>query len=168
MRSASHCAEAAKNLTELAELDLGIECKILTVNALKNLTPARQRNVLRHWFKSLNCLQPNTQVLYQIQKNFINGRIDSQAQVSWGNWTIRKNKQNLIIEQASTETFVQEKILWDLTHPLELPNGRGRLSAHQQIDGGLSIASSDLQKLAIQFRSGGERCRPAGKNILHH
>lgn len=97
-RSARHCAEAAENLTELAQLDLAHDMpQTLSLELLRRLSPARQRNVLRYWLQQQGCRLPNTQHIYQIQRDLINGRPDSRPQVHWGQWTLCRHHKALVL-----------------------------------------------------------------------
>ncbi len=163
-RSASHCAEAADGLSELARIDLGDNCrKLLSLELLRALSPPRQRNLLRHWLTDSGCRLPNTRHMQRIQQDLINGRVDSQPQVSWDGWVIRRYRQSLMVEAAAPIVKVGESIAWDLSTPLQLPGILCELVAEQQIDGGLSLRI-DPRRLNIRFRMGGERCLLDGKN----
>ena len=163
-RSASHCAEAAAGLSELARIDLGGHSSaLLPLELLRALSPPRQRNLLRHWLKDSGCRLPNTRHIQRIQQDLINGRVDSQPQVSWDGWVIRRYRQSLMVEAAASTVKMDECIAWDLSAPLPLPERLGELVAVQQVDGGISLRI-DPRRLNVRFRRGGERCRLTGKN----
>lgn len=175
MRSAHHCADAAAGLAELAQIDLystspqpellgasSVGHQFLSVELLRALPLARQCNVLRYWLSGLGCRLPNTRHIGRIQQDLINGRRDSQPQVSWGRWTIRRYRQTLIVTLSAPTPDIDAPIPWDVSAPLELPHELGQLSAVQPIQGGLSLAIQH-HDLNIRFRRGGERCRPTGK-----
>ncbi len=167
-RSANHCAEAATALMELAQQDFRQILQVpesepvLSIITLRRLSPSRQRNALRYWLKSLGCQLPTTQHIQQIQQDLINGRTDSQAQVSWGSWTIRRFQEALWLTTPVSSINITQEIPWDLSAPLELPGELGQLIAVKQKQGSLSLAI-DPSRLSIRFRRGGERCRPATK-----
>ncbi len=176
-RSASHCAEAAAGLSELARVDLNNDPRtesslqrellggdspgLLSLELLRALSPSRQRNLLRHWLKDSGCRLPNTRHVQRIQQDLINGRADSQPQVSWDGWVIRRYRQSLIVEAAALPVKINGRIYWDLSAPLPLP--QGELVAVQQVDGGISLRI-DPRRLNVRFRLGGERCLLTGKN----
>lgn len=168
-RSARHCAEAADGLAELAQQDLRSNFSpndeledVLQIATLQALSPARQRNALRYWLSRLGCRLPNTQHIQRIQQDLINGRCDSQPQVSWDKWTIRRYRQALIVTAINQEKKTVDEIPWNLAAPLELPDNLGCLSATRQVNGGLALTVNP-ERLTIRFRRGGERCRPVGK-----
>ena len=153
-RSASHCAEAAAGLSELARIDLGGHSPaLLPLELLRALSPSRQRNLLRHWLKDSGCRLPNTRHIQRIQQDLINGRVDSQPQVSWDGWVIRRYRQSLMVEAAAPTVKMDECIAWDLSAPLPLPGILGELVAVQQVDGGISLRI-DPRRLNVRFRSG--------------
>jgi tRNA(Ile)-lysidine synthase len=163
-RSAQHCAEASLNLHELASLDLTTPfTELLPIERLQVLSPARQRNLLRHWLVSLGRRLPNTRQMQRIQQDLINGRVDSQPQISWDGWIMRRYRQHLMMEPLKSTVNITDRMLWDLSAPLQLPHQLGELHARRELDGGLSM-QIDPQRLTVGFRRGGERCRPAGKN----
>jgi len=163
-RSASHCAESIANLSDLAQLDLVQELSSsLSLIQLRALSPRRQRNLLRYWLSSLGCQMPSTKQMQAIQQDLIESRADSQPLICWGRWSLRRYRQNLILETAEQASFSSwSPIKWDLSTPLNLPHNLGQLSAKRQTPGQLSSAIN-LQELSIRFRQGGERCQPVGK-----
>ena len=165
-RTAEHCAAAAHNLRELAQQDLGeyVQAKILPLPVLQILSPDRQRNALREWLTQLGCRLPNTRHIHRIQQDLLAGRNDSQPQVSWDCWTIRRYRQELIVTAVHAANLtIPQNIRWDLSSPLLLPDSLGTLTAVKEKNGGLSLAI-DPGRLSIGFRLGGERCRLPGKN----
>ena len=167
-RSAQHCAEAISGLEDLARLDLSAKIseqipQTLSIELLRTLSPARQRNLLRYWLSGLGCRLPNTRHMQRIQQDLVNSSVDSQPQVSWDHWIMRRHRQWLIVERKAATMNLTEFLPWDLSAPLELPHGLGRLVAVQQLNGGLSL-NINPEQLTIRFRRGGERCRLAGKN----
>lgn len=164
-RSAQHNAEAAVNLNELAQTDLQGKniSEPLPVELLKNLSAARQRNLLRYWLSAQGCRLPSTRQMQRIQQDFIHSRTDSQPQIHWGVWSLRRFRQHLVVCQNFSAIKKLAPIFWDLSCPLQLPNEIGQLQAKQGLDGGLSL-NLNRQALTIQFRQGGERCRLAGKS----
>ncbi len=163
-RSAHNCAEAANALAELAEIDLKEhQAKpALPIKILQDLPQHRQRNAIRHWLSNLNCKLPNSSHMQRIQKDLIQGRRDSRAQVSWQDFILRGFKQNLVLEKKIAKPSLPAEIPWDLTSPLQLPAQLGYLQAEKNEQGGL-ILNLDTTRLNIRFRQGGERCRPMGK-----
>lgn len=164
-RSAQHNAEAADNLNELAQIDLQKQSVLepLPLIILKNLSAARQRNLLRYWLSSRGCRMPNTRQMQRIQQDFIHSRSDSQPQINWGPWSLRRFRHHLTISQNLGPIGTLSPIRWDLSSSLQLPHGIGQLVASQGANGGGLSLNVDRQSLTIQFRHGGERCRLVGK-----
>lgn len=67
-RTARHAAQAQALLQELAEEDLRLcgSAAGLTIARLQSLSPARQSNVLRHWFKSTHAVLPSEAQLREL------------------------------------------------------------------------------------------------------
>ncbi len=91
-RSATHCAESAALLDELADLDLQTlshENK-LSVRALLLLSDIRRRNVLRRWIRQHGFRVPNKKHLEQIEKDVLLSAKDAKPIFSWGVAEIRR------------------------------------------------------------------------------
>ena len=92
-RAAAHAAEAANLLDALADRDMlqvqGPTPDTLSVSGLLTLDEARQRNVLRRWFKRLNLSVPTTVHLQHIQHDILHAAADSVPHVRWGNMGTR-------------------------------------------------------------------------------
>jgi tRNA(Ile)-lysidine synthase len=65
-RSASHAAQAAELLNELAQQDLQTAGNPPAIKALQALSPARQANVLRHWLRQHGHTQASTAQLQEL------------------------------------------------------------------------------------------------------
>ena len=76
-RSARHCAEADQLLNELAQIDLsacmGSKPKLLSINALLQLTPMRQRLLLRYWLKYLQLPIPSVRKILTLPRRHTPG-----------------------------------------------------------------------------------------------
>lgn len=166
-RSAQHCAAAADILSAVARQDLGEQAcaKTLPLAVLNRLPLDRQRNALREWLHQLGCRLPNTGQLERIERDLLQGRVDAQPQVSWGCWTLRRYRQELMVianDAGKPSENLPPATPWDLSTALKLPGALGVLTATQERCGGLSL-SIDTSRLSVGFRQGGERCRLAGK-----
>ena len=71
-RSAAHAAQAQLLLVQVAVEDLEKTGNPPKISALQNLTPERQANALRHWFKSSHQVSPSTAQLAELQSQVAN------------------------------------------------------------------------------------------------
>lgn len=99
-RSASHAGEASQLLTDLAAIDLdfvGGRAEKLAIDRLLQLSPARQRNVLRHALRQLGLATPTAMQLARVQNEVIPARADAQPLVTWSGAAVRRYRNSLYL-----------------------------------------------------------------------
>ncbi|WP_456449093.1 tRNA lysidine(34) synthetase TilS [Thiolapillus sp.] len=161
-RSARHCAEAARILGEAAEEDLMLILDLakpwqLPLQGLEALSPERRKNLLRYWIGSRDLPLPPEKVLARVQQELIPAREDAVPQVDWEGGQLRRYRGQLYLmpplPKAPDKDLVVE---WDGRDSLQLPQGLGRLALKEP-------ASWLREGVSIQFRQGGMKCQPAGR-----
>jgi len=163
-RAAHHQAEAQTLLNELAVQDLAHchqtvhtavqACSALAIPALKTLSSARQRNVLRYWLKQQQLNVPSAAQLAQILTQVIEAAADRQPLVQWTGAEVRRHQSCLVAMPNLPTIPLDTHLNWsDLAQPLPLPYGQ--LHASLQIAQGIDpqIITEPLQ---IRYRQGGE------------
>lgn len=170
-RSAGHAAEAAGLLDEMAEMDRmsvsGRQADTLSLSALGGLSPARQRNVLRHWMKQLSGHAPSTEVLARVLNDVLCSRADADPCVRWGRHTVRRYRDELFVLPAREPSGEFAECSWQLDEPLALPLSGGVLTATRAVGQGIRSAALADGGVRIRWRQGGESCRPAGRGHRH-
>jgi tRNA(Ile)-lysidine synthase len=169
-RSASHCADAARLLADLAEQDLhaltGRE-NTLSLAGLVALPYTRQSNVLRHWIKRISGKTPSAAVLARIMNDVTGSRRDSEPCVRWGGFEIRRYREELfLLHQAGSEDQ-PGALEWALAGPLALPGSGGVLTATAETGRGIRAAAVPAGRVRVAWRQGGEYCKPAGRGHHH-
>ncbi len=99
-RSASHAGEASQLLTNLAAIDLqsvGGRPDKLAIDGLLRLSPARQRNLLRHAVRQLGLAAPTAMQVARIQNEVIPARADAQPLVTWSGAAVRRYRNGLYL-----------------------------------------------------------------------
>lgn len=178
--TARHCQEADQLLAELAGLDLarlqerdeamGVSLDLIR---LRQLSAARRRNLLRYWLRMRFNERVSLQLSKDIEMQLIGGD-SSAAQVAGKNVLLRQFQTRLYAlwldaqwQPASDEPHLE----WSCPErPLTLP-GRDSLCwqpVHPEFTGGgpwrRALARQHLaRRLTVAWRSGAERCRPAGR-----
>jgi len=173
-RAAAHAAEAASLLDTLADSDMqpvqGPAQDTLSVSGLLTLDEARQRNVLRRWFKQLNLSVPTTIHLQHIQHDILNAAADSIPCVGWGsvNQGAEARRYRDLIYAMPRLPAHNPHITrtWDIRQPLTLA-GVGTFTAISTLGTGVKASLLTEQSVSVRFRQGGERCRPAGRGHTH-
>ncbi len=115
----------------------------IELEALRVLSPTRQQNLLRFWLRSLHYATPEQLHWQQIEQQIIHGREDAQTRVSWGNVALQTYRQRLYLLPVQLPDM-------QLQFELALSHTSPRLKA-------------DLPDVQIRYRTGGERCKPAGR-----
>lgn len=107
------------------------------------LSVVRQQNLLRYWLRLLNHTTPEQLHWPQIELQLLQGRDDAQAQVNWGDVSLRVYQKRL---------YALPVQLPEMTLQFELieHDAKPRLKAN-------------LPAVQIRYREGGERCKPAGR-----
>lgn len=170
-RAATHLAEAAELLNVLAAEDwLGVQSnqhQVMSVAALLELAPARQRNVLRYWLKEVCGLPlPDTQHLARIRDEILSARADATPEVSWPGAVVRRYQENLYAMAPLPAFTTDWTSRWDLAQPLILPDGVQQLRACPAIGAGLRLDM--LQHgVEVRFRHGGETVQLPGRGHHH-
>jgi tRNA(Ile)-lysidine synthase len=164
-RSAALAREATSLLTDLAASDLeqaSDRPDRLLISKLKGLSPARQRNVLRHVVSSLGLPMPGAVHLEQIQSHLFEAREDAQPLVTWPGVSVRRYREHLyLLPGASGNSQLPEAMPFD-GEQVELPVGLGSLVLAPGADKGLSdeVIANGLE---VRYRVGGEEFKPAGQ-----
>jgi len=169
-RSAAHCADAAHLLADLAEQDLhalaGRE-NTLSLAGLVALPYARQGNVLRHWIKQLSGKTPSAAVLGRIMNDVTGSRRDSGPCVRWGNFEIRRYREELFLLRQAASGDQSAVLDWVLAGPLALPGAGGVLTAIPETGCGIRAAAVPDGRVRVAWRQGGECCMLAGRDHHH-
>jgi tRNA(Ile)-lysidine synthase len=136
----------------------------LSVPLFNNLTPLKQKNLLRYWpqLKGLDC--PGAKVINEVLVALIHARQDSVPMVSLGNGQYRRFRNRLYLLKVSKEVdssaSQQKEVIWNIDNPVSLSDGT-HLSAEKTVGDGLRAELAAT--LNVVTRKGGERCKPAGR-----
>lgn len=131
-RSAGHLAEAQGLLDQLAELDARelLQAGCVSVSGLRQLDPARQRNVLRWWIRACGLPLPSTRRLESVLNDVVGAGEARSPVVRWPGAELRRHGDRL---------FAQPPLAAPLTDPvpivpdeqLELPGLSVRLTLRE-------------------------------------
>jgi tRNA(Ile)-lysidine synthase len=164
-RSAGLASEAVQLLSELAEIDrvaFGDRADRLALDKMRELSPARQRNVLRHVIRRLGLPVPGSNQLQSIVEDLIPARDDAQPLVSWSGAEVRRYRNELFIVPESPPAQLLTGGRQVAGDCVELGPGLGSLA----LIPGATIGLSDTvieRGLELRFRQGGEDFKPLGQ-----
>lgn len=170
-RAAQHAGEGALLLDELAAADLD-RCRwrdtatVLSVPALRVLSPARQRNLLRYWLRTRGFLAPSTLHLETLVDQLHATPRTGHGRFAWPGTEIRRYRDQLHVMAPLTPLVPGAGVEWDLAAPLALPQLGGRLLATPVQGLGISRARLGHRPVQVRTRRGGEVCRLPGR--AHH
>ena len=166
--AASLQAEAAEIIAAQAARDLrearGGVPGTLAVSALRALSPARARAVLRAWIEERSLPPPGRARLGSILDAVIAAREDASPLVAWPGAEVRRFRGDVYAGPPLAPADASLSLVWHPPTPLALPYGR--LEARSVGGSGLDASRASQARLEVRFRRGGERCRPAGGR--HH
>jgi tRNA(Ile)-lysidine synthase len=178
-RSGAHAQSAQRLLDELAAQDLAA-CRVIEddresidLTRLRQLSPDRINNLLRHWFSRLGLGMPSTAWLEQMVAQLLSARGDAQPLVAHPAIDVRRHRDRLFLvpklpELAGLRDPDDEGIIvrhaqafsWRGEASIAFPDYGGIL--HFDTAGhGLDPAWLRARALEIDFRKGGERLKLA-------
>lgn len=131
------------------------------IDSFQALDTLRQGNLIRYWSALHDFSRPGSQVIDALRMELLPARIDASPKVAWGDAQLRRYQRRLYLLPA---WFDQEEpdspLFWLINSPLLLPDS-SCLSGTEVSGEGLYIPNN--AELEIQFRQGGERCKPQGR-----
>jgi tRNA(Ile)-lysidine synthase len=162
-RSARLCAEAAELVDELAAADWAEAGRgaALPLKSLESLSGPRARNLLRYWLRSLGLPTPPAHKLDEIL-NQLPARADRNPCIDWPGAEVRRYRRRLYAQAPLPPPPADFTLMPGARR--ELGAGLGSLGLVPATGEGIRAALLPLQGLQVAFRSGGESCRPAGRD----
>lgn len=165
-RSASHIAEAAQLLDELAVIDAltYVHDNKLSIVALKVLSASRARNLLRWWLSSLQQAMPSAEQLAQMLNQLAHAKTDAQIEIilmsdAHQRVTVRRYQNEVYLITQPKYKPDNFNMLWQGEAELLLPDNT-RLMFTENLGAGLALKRLDVKQLRVSYRQGGERFKP--------
>ena len=169
-RSARHQADQVELARALAAIDLA-HCRQgggqgVPVNRLGTLSPARQRNLLRHWVEGEGLPLPSERVLRRALHELMHCRADATPCVHWPGAELRRFRDGLYLMPPLPRIDPARTIAWRPDAPLRIEEADGVLRAVPAAGAGLDAALAK-RGLEVRFRRGGESLCPRGRGHRH-
>ena len=158
-RSTQHLAETAQLLREIGAMDLqqAVRANTLDLNYLKELSPARARNLLLAYLATQGVPSPSMARLSQLEQQ-IRARPDARVDVKMGAYSLRRYQGRLYIDTGhSPETLC---ITWRGQAQQALPELGGTLLFDNITGAGISLEKLQRAAVTIRLRVGGEKFTP--------
>ena len=159
-RSARHFAEAAELLDELAAQDaiVAIDGERLSVAALRTLSNARGKNLLRYFLSRQHAPIPDSTRLQEMQRQLCTAGDGAQIRITWQGWQLRCYREHAYVLPV-TLPAAEFEIIWQGESEMVLPASLGVLHFERVCGQGLSLKKLQQGKLVIRSRRGGESMR---------
>jgi tRNA(Ile)-lysidine synthase len=159
-RAAALQAEAAELLDDLAVIDAaGKVCDDrLDCVALARLTPARQRNLLRHFIAAQGYRLPSERRLDQGLRQLLNAGRDAQVCVNLGEVDLHRFRGQACLA-AHADTLESGAVEWRGEAQLDLPWLAQPLSFSAATGAGVKREWLEAGPVEVRRRQGGERLR---------
>lgn len=154
-------AETRTLLEELADEDGATPQGQLELRLLRQLQPARQRNLVRRWIQRCGRTPPGRRRLEAGIKMLLEAGADRQPALVWPGGRIRRYRDRLYLDDdRGASSPPTESVYW--TGGSSLETEVGMLTAKEG-ESGLEPAVIPSQGLRLGFGSAGLRCRPQGR-----
>lgn len=161
-RAGRNLAESAQLMDDLARLDW-VEAASgdrLKAEALRGLSAARAKNLLRYWLMRLDVPMPSAGRLENALQQLRGSRDDAQILVRLGGSEIRRYRGEIYLEKKPLAPQSGLVLAWAFQDELQLPGSGGRLLFERTVGRGLSLARLTAEPVTVRLRRGGERLRP--------
>ncbi len=161
-RSALHFAEAAELLDDLARGDaaLAVRGDALELAALKFLSPARARNLLRYFLHVQGAPMPQTVQLDDMLRQLYQAHEGAAVCIRFGDWQVRRYRGRVYALRA-LGGFDRELVLsWHGEAELAWPALDKRLRFTPAVGQGVSLEKLRRAPVMLRLRRGGETLRP--------
>ncbi|BBO99445.1 hypothetical protein SFSGTM_01540 [Sulfuriferula nivalis] len=158
-RSAENLAEASLLLEELAKMDAehGIVEQRLYCPYIKQISPARARNLLRYFIAQHGCRMPSQARLADMLGQIINTQHDNHMAIQHDDHTLYRYQDYACLIKRLPSIDRTAQWCWPEEDELHIPL-LGRLEVLQSV--GCGIAKNKFVEVSVRFRQGGEVIRP--------
>ncbi len=161
-RSAAHMAEARELLDELARKDLAgaRDGSTLQCAALRSLSLAHARNLVRYWLREQGFSPPSAARLEQIVNGVLHARVDAMPAVRWPAAEVRRYRDRLYA-MAPLPPAPRNAIAWDWkgNPTVALGEGVGALRIASQPGVGLQLTGVPCP-LRVEWRNAEAKLKP--------
>lgn len=166
---ASQQQDSLEIIEAMAAIDLAAvatqQAEIISRDALRQLSPARQLNVLRFWIRQFGKDAPTANILQEIVDSVVMAAEDAVPVVIWAQSEVRRYQGNLYILERK-EHDASKILLWNPRKKLVIDDIGIELLIDRTKSEGLSLNLLE-RELKVCFRRGGEKIQPAGRKHTH-
>jgi tRNA(Ile)-lysidine synthase len=159
-RATRNMGEAAELLDELAGIDVAATGagEGLRVDALRVLSPARAKNLLRFMIDARGWRMPDSARLTEAVRQALTAKRDARVSVNLGSCELRLHRGVLHVRPVQRGATDDAVVTWQGEEELALPSGV--LSMTRARGEGMSALKLERSAVTIRPRRGGERLQP--------
>jgi tRNA(Ile)-lysidine synthase len=173
-RVAGHMSDAQELLSEMADGDLACcrhpaavdSLEALSAEATRRLTPARQRNLLRHWLRRQGYRMPDSHRLDELLRNIAGDSRRRQACLGWPGVEVWRYRDAVVAVPERARPDPSLDAAWNPDAPIVVP-GIGKLSVEPIRGAGVAPHRLTSARLQVRLRRGGETVRLPGRGHHH-
>jgi tRNA(Ile)-lysidine synthase len=160
-RAAAHAREAAALLDDLAAQDArsALAGDALSARALRALSGARARNLLRWWLAGHDLPYPSAAALAELLRQLTARGPGASTSVQFAGAAIRRRYDAITVEPAALPAALPATRAWHGERELRFPETGVALRLRRVRGDGIALARLD-GPLEFRARRGGERLRP--------
>lgn len=161
-RSARHFAEAGELLDELACLDGGqaLDGNAMHVDALRGLSPARARNLMRYFLHTQGAPMPQSAHLDEMLRQVCDARQDAAVEIHVGDFQLRRYRDSVYLLPATPEFDHALSLSWQGEAMLDWAPLAKQLHFSRTRGGGISSRKLQRAPVTLRLRNGAEVLRP--------
>ncbi len=161
-RSARHFAEAGELLDDLACMDAAqaVQCEALNIPALQALSPARAKNLLRHFLHLRGAPMPQTAQLEMMMRQLCDARQDAMPCVEFGSWQLRRYREQAFVMPTLPVLDTSLLLSWNGEAELSWSPLMAALQFERVVGHGISLKKLECGPVMLRLRTGGEVLRP--------
>ena len=161
-RAARHLGETSGLLDELAAADMArqVEEGGLALAALRRLSPARARNLLRYFLASRGATMPDAARLDEALRQSLSAKQDARVQFELGDHELHRFRDRLHVVPRVPPVHREYARRWRGESRLDLRELGGVLDMVPSRGRGVSLERLRGRAVTIRVRRGGERLRP--------
>jgi tRNA(Ile)-lysidine synthase len=158
-RAARNMADAAALLDELARIDAAgvAQGDALRLDALRALSPARRRNLVRFLIDRRGFRMPHADRLDEALRQATTARRDARPVVNLGDCELKRHQGLIYLLPARDAEADGEPVTWHGEREIALPAAGGVLSMVRGRGEGISAARLKRAEVTIRSRQGGEK-----------
>lgn len=158
-RAARHFAEAAELLDDLARADAEAAGggRALKLEALRRLSPARAKNLLRWFIAQRGLPMPSAARLEEALRQTLSAKPDAQVCIRLDGWEIRRYAGAVHLVPHADSLPARFSRAWRGEPRLSIPELGGVLVMRRSRGAGIDAAKLASDEVSVRVRRGGER-----------